>query len=295
MIEPTPGRIVWYIPSERDKTGGNEPPMYVNGGDPLAAIITAVHGPRCVNLTVFSADGFPYRRMSVQLLQDDGQDSPTAQGDGYATWMPYQKGQAAKVDAAILPAGHPVQQLADAIGGTIDHVERMPDGSGSAILSTPLPANHWLTQPGHDEPPVPFLMGTSDPRRTDWAEKIRAAARYAVRGATLNGTEEDFAPDAMVQNMVVGMLGYFTPDGLSTDAKLSKDTIKAAAADVIGTTQQAHEVTAVNRIDDAVRAIGEACIHVERVQKNFVAGSDIWHACESVDDKLHDALAALGQ
>jgi hypothetical protein len=114
-----------------------------------------------------------------------------------------------------LPEGHPVRQLAEAGGGTIDHVAVMPDGSGAAMLSFPLPANHWLTQPGYNEPPMPFRRGTDDPSREEWVEHIRAAARYAIRASTMNGAEDDFDPDAMVQNMVVGMVGYFTPDGTS--------------------------------------------------------------------------------
>ena len=46
---------------------------------------------------------------------------------------------------------------------------------------------------------------------------IREAARYAVKGATMNGEAMDFDPDAMVQNFIVGMLGYHTPDALSDD------------------------------------------------------------------------------
>lgn len=117
-----------------------------------------------------------------------------------------------------LPASHPVQQLADAVGGTIEHVERLPDGTGAAVLSMPLPADHWLTRPGYNVPPMVFRKGTDDPERQEWAEKIRAAGRYAVRCATMNGAENDFDPDALVQNLVVGMLGYFTPDGLSSDS-----------------------------------------------------------------------------
>jgi hypothetical protein len=132
-------------------------------------------------------------------------------------------------------ATHPAQQIADAVGGTITNGGVLPDGSGFAVVSSPLPANHWLTQPGYDEPPAPFLMGTNDPQRADWADKIRAAAKYAVRGATINGTEEDFDPDAMVQNMVVGMLGYFTPDGLSRDGELVPDPVNSVVQSVADT------------------------------------------------------------
>lgn len=111
--------------------------------------------------------------------------------------------------------GSALEQLAEAGGGVVTSIGALPDGSGFATMSLPLPKDHWLTQPGYDEPPMPFRKGTDDPERQEWAEKIRAAARYAVRGATMNGADNDFDPDALVQNMVIGMLGYFTPDGTS--------------------------------------------------------------------------------
>lgn len=126
-------------------------------------------------------------------------------------------------EAITLPPDHPVQQLADACGGTIEHITQMPDGSGAAMMSMPLSTGHWLLQPGYNVPPMGFRKGTDDPERQAWAEKIRAAGRYAVRCATMNGTEDDFDPDALVQNLVVGMLGYFTPDGLSSDAWANPD------------------------------------------------------------------------
>ena len=108
-----------------------------------------------------------------------------------------------------------LDQLATELGGTITSVMELPDGSGNAMMSLPLPTGHWLTRPGYNEPPMGFRMGTDDAKRQEWVEKIHAAARYAIRGATMNGTEDDFDPDALVQNMVVGLIGYFTPDGTS--------------------------------------------------------------------------------
>jgi hypothetical protein len=110
-----------------------------------------------------------------------------------------------------------IEEMANSIGGKIEEAALLPDGSGFAVMSMPLPANHWLTVDGWNVPPMPFRMGTDNPDRREWVEKIRAAARYAVRASTMNGKEEDFDPDAMVQNMVIGMLGYYTPDGLSSD------------------------------------------------------------------------------
>ena len=94
----------------------------------------------------------------------------------------------------------------------------LPDGTAFGVMSFPLPEKHWLTEGEHLEaPPMPFRMGTDDPRRQQFNEMIRAAARYAVRGSTMRGREMDFDPDAMVQNFVVAMLGYHTPDGLCHD------------------------------------------------------------------------------
>ena len=113
-----------------------------------------------------------------------------------------------------LPPDHPVQQLADAIGGTIDSAGQLPDGSGFATMSMPLPKDHWLTAPGHDIPPMPWRMGNG-PERDRVAALVRAAGKYALRGATMRGTEADIDPDALLQNLVVGMLGYWTTDGMS--------------------------------------------------------------------------------
>lgn len=94
----------------------------------------------------------------------------------------------------------------------------LPDGSAFMTMSLPLPEDHWLTQPGDNHaPPMSFRRGTDHPTRKEWAEKIRDATRYALRASTANGTIEDYDPDAVVQNMIVAMLGYWTPDGLSPD------------------------------------------------------------------------------
>lgn len=88
MIKPTVGRIVWYHP------GAEDPGPYPDG-QPLAAIVTHVWTETCINLAIFDANGNPYSRTSVLLVQD-GYPVPSA---CYAEWMPYQKGQAAKTEA----------------------------------------------------------------------------------------------------------------------------------------------------------------------------------------------------
>lgn len=94
MIKPTPGRIVWYHPAEADP-----PPKFK--GEALAAIVAHVKGDRLVNLTVCAADGTTFGRHDVILVQD-GDARPS---ERFAEWMPYQKGQAAKHEAAEAKAG----------------------------------------------------------------------------------------------------------------------------------------------------------------------------------------------
>lgn len=143
----------------------------------------------------------------------------------------------------------PIEQIAAACGGTItERVNDLGDGSGFAIMSLPLPKNHWIyqrdpTPDGHtaNVPPMPFRMGDkavvyfgldetdvgslikSGQQRVpalklnkrQFEKAIRAAGRYAVRCATMNGREMDFDPDALLQNLVVGFLGYWTENGLT--------------------------------------------------------------------------------
>jgi hypothetical protein len=115
------------------------------------------------------------------------------------------------------PAPELLNQLAKDLGGTIEEAVELPDGSGFAVMSLPLPADHWLTQPGFSVPPMPFRRGANHPEREPWANAIREAGKYAIRASTMNGQEIDFDPDAMLQNLVVGMLGYWTDNGLSSD------------------------------------------------------------------------------
>ncbi len=125
---------------------------------------------------------------------------------------------------------HPVQQIADACGGTITDGGLLPDGSGFAVMSMPLRGDHWIygrKDPLFDAPPMILKMGAKEEAiisigdetvclsRHEFAEKIREAGKYAVRASTMNGLEMDFDPDAMLQNLVCAMLGYHTADGLS--------------------------------------------------------------------------------
>jgi len=89
LIRPTVGRVVWF----HQGTAG----IFPGSEDTRAAIVAHVHGDRCVNLMAIDANGKTHDRTSVPLVQD-GDPIPTS--GFYCEWMPYQKGQAAKTEAA---------------------------------------------------------------------------------------------------------------------------------------------------------------------------------------------------
>jgi hypothetical protein len=158
MIEPGIGRALHYRPDGADPAA-----------QPHAATVIFVHGNRSVNLACFSPAGTYYHREEVPLLQDD--DTAPATG-GYAEWMPFQKGQAVKTEAAesdlaprlteleqLLTAGGPVHTLvsdmATGIDGKLGEVKTDVDAKFKEVgdyllakfteieqrIATPIPAN----------------------------------------------------------------------------------------------------------------------------------------------------------
>jgi len=87
----------------------------------------------------------------------------------------------------------------------------LPDGSAFCTASFPLPKDHWIYE-ATGEPPMPWKIGEGE-ERFEIAEEIREAVKYGIRGATMSGAEGDFDPDALMQNIVVGLLGYWTETG----------------------------------------------------------------------------------
>jgi len=92
-ITPTNGRVVLYTPAEAQYSIPCE-------GLKLAAIISHVHPDGSVNLAIFGSDGTMAARKHVPLVQE-GDLIPAG---GYAQWMPYQLGQAAKTDSVTTAA-----------------------------------------------------------------------------------------------------------------------------------------------------------------------------------------------
>lgn len=80
VITPTVGRIVLF-----------QPGYYAD--QPYAAIVTYVHNDREINVSFFYPTGQPSYSVHVRLVQEG--DAVPESGK-YATWMPYQLGQAKK-------------------------------------------------------------------------------------------------------------------------------------------------------------------------------------------------------
>lgn len=81
----------------------------------------------------------------------------------------------------------------------------LPDGSGFTTASFPLPKNHWIYDKT-GEPPAEFKM-PDGPARVQFEQIVERAARFAIKGATMSGKEMDFDPDALIQNLKVGLFG----------------------------------------------------------------------------------------
>jgi hypothetical protein len=150
-------------------------------------------------------------------------------------------------------------QIAQSGGGTAT-VHNLVNEAGESVhgfatMSFPLRKDHWIYQKDDtpagfqsNVPPMPFrmpaksavyfsldaedvgsLIKTGQQRlpavkldRRQFEHAIRAAGKYAVRCATINGSEMDFDPDALLQNLVIGFLGYWTETGFTGDPEDSK-------------------------------------------------------------------------
>lgn len=98
MIQPSNGRIVWYTPARPNGAyDGDSQVAHHDKLKPLAAMVVHAWSDRMVNLVVFDSNGQSHPRTSVELLQDD---DAKPEGGRFCSWMPYQKGQAAKTEAA---------------------------------------------------------------------------------------------------------------------------------------------------------------------------------------------------
>lgn len=114
-----------------------------------------------------------------------------------------------------MPTPKDVKDLIEGAGGTVEEISGpLPDGSGFATASFPLPDDHWIYGKTPLNPPAPLRMGTG-PLRDALAHEIREAGKYAYLAAEMSDDGHD--PDAFLQNLVVGLLGYWTEHGYSND------------------------------------------------------------------------------
>ncbi len=93
MIIPTVGRVVLFHHA-------NTFSHLTAHGPVFACLVTHVWHERMINVGGFDSNGVAFGQTSVALLQDDD----PVPGGFYATWMEYQKGQAAKYEALELAA-----------------------------------------------------------------------------------------------------------------------------------------------------------------------------------------------
>lgn len=149
--------------------------------------------------------------------------TPQAVRDKIADWLEWHSTQRGHLGHGLREMAQQLRNIpcvgeiiGDALpdGAKIDHAELLPDGSGFATASMPLPEDHWLYG-SSQRPPMSFRMGKTDPRRAEFEERLRQAGRYAVKAATMSGKDDDFDPDALIQNLIVGALGYHTSNGLT--------------------------------------------------------------------------------
>ncbi|WP_220816207.1 hypothetical protein [Pseudomonas paralcaligenes] len=99
-IKPTVGRVLHFHPSR--EFAADRGMVLLCQGDPMDAHLVYVHRSGLVNLAVFDHAGNQHAIADVKLLQDADLASFDEHGqliESYCTWMPFQKGQAAKTEA----------------------------------------------------------------------------------------------------------------------------------------------------------------------------------------------------
>jgi hypothetical protein len=100
--------------------------------------------------------------------------------------------------------------------------EREDRGDGMKYDAPPMPLRMGLDAALmiHNCPNGPNMHGMGvwhTYSREQFADLVRNAGKYAIRAATDCAKVVDFEPDAMLQSLVVGLIGYWTLDGLTED------------------------------------------------------------------------------
>jgi hypothetical protein len=155
VIEPTPGRVVWYRP-KADEVGPAG--FTLDGTQPLAAFIAFVHSSTSVNLGVLAASGEIIGRVSVRLVQD--RDA----AEGECEWMPFQKGQAGKTDesgpkiaALEQQVAGLTEQLANTTEGLDKKLQALADAGARKDQPAPPAETEKPSPPAPASPPAPVV------------------------------------------------------------------------------------------------------------------------------------------
>lgn len=89
--------------------------------------------------------------------------------------------------------------------------------------------DHWLTQPGDNVLPAPVLKATTDKKRGELVTAIREAGMYALRTVSESGRVAAFDPDALLQNLVLALMGQ-TKTATESDVGATTTADQGAAA-----------------------------------------------------------------
>lgn len=136
VITPVPGRAVWYHPSQDEINAAQF--ACSDPSQPLAATVAYVWSDRMVNLSVIDQNGSQFRRTSVALVQPGDDPKRTSEGP-FATWMPYQIGQAkaaadvGTVGEAQSATDQPPQLSVPAASAQADTVPLTPGNVATAV------------------------------------------------------------------------------------------------------------------------------------------------------------------
>lgn len=135
-------------------------------------------------------------------------DTPDHEGCDYLAWITGEQLYIDRLEAELAALRASPASVPE--GFTMSEPTILPDGSGFGTMSFPLPKDHWIYkereyEDGAIEPndlPAPILTHS-------FRRQVIAAIRYAVRSATNCGKEDDFDPDALVQNAVYALCGHY--------------------------------------------------------------------------------------
>lgn len=137
-ISPTIGRRVWYwtaaavgepgVKTKEDPFGTGAPKLHPGVQSPMQAFdagVIMVHGPECVNLLVTDHYGQQFVVTSAPLRDPNVEADCHGGPSSYATWMPYQTGQ------AKMSSG-PTQRPGDIVLRKLEENGKPVNGDGEA-------------------------------------------------------------------------------------------------------------------------------------------------------------------